>query len=66
LLRSGARVALVHGEEDKRAALAAKLAQRTSAPAWLPVRRDRVRLRKRGEPVLFEDKPARRSASTAP
>ena len=61
MLRSGARVALVHGEEDKRAALAAKLAQRTSAPAWLPVRRDRVRLRKRGEPLEFEDRAARRA-----
>src|SRR5688572_5746193 len=50
---SGARVALVHGEDEKRAALAARLAQRGAHP-WQPMRGDRVVLQKRGEPVAFE------------
>ena len=61
LLAAGARVALVHGEDEKRAALAAKLAQR-NAQAWQPSRGDRVVLQKRGEPVSFaqaERAPAR-------
>jgi metallo-beta-lactamase family protein len=54
MIAAGARVALVHGEDEKRAALAAKLAERTRAKAWQPMRGDRVALRKRGEPVAFE------------
>jgi metallo-beta-lactamase family protein len=63
MIRSGARVALVHGEEEKRSALAAQLAQRGPAAVWRPARRDVMRLRKRGEPVVFEDRRARRLAS---
>jgi hypothetical protein len=66
MVLSGARVALVHGEEEKRSALAARLAQRSSAVAWRPSRRDVMRLRKRGEPVVFEDRSARRLASMRP
>ncbi|MBL8857071.1 MAG: MBL fold metallo-hydrolase [Planctomycetes bacterium] len=54
MIDSGACVALVHGEVDKRAALAARLSGRTRAPIWQPLRRDRVLLRERGEPVGFE------------
>jgi metallo-beta-lactamase family protein len=54
MIAAGARVALVHGEDEKRAALAAKLAERTRAKAWQPMRGDRVALRKRGEPAVFE------------
>ena len=50
LVRSGARVALVHGEEEKRAALAAKLRERLSSEAWLPRLGDQV--------VLSRDRPA--------
>ena len=53
LVASGARVALVHGEEAKRAALAAKLQERSGVQAWLPQRGDRVTLWKRGDPVRF-------------
>jgi metallo-beta-lactamase family protein len=54
LLRSGARVALVHGEEEKRAALAEKLRERLAIEAWLPRHGDRIRLAKRGPPLGFE------------
>jgi hypothetical protein len=54
MLASGARVALVHGEDEKRAALAAKLAERTHAEAWQPLRGDRAVLRKRGTAVEFQ------------
>lgn len=54
MIAAGARVALVHGEEEKRAALAAKLLERARVEAWLPLRGDRVVLRKRGDPVTFE------------
>jgi len=57
LVASGARVALVHGEHEKRAALAAELLARTGARAWQPVRGDVVSLRRRGEPVVFVEKP---------
>ena len=53
MLAAGARVALVHGENEKRAALAAKLAER-SAEAWQPLRGDRVVFHRLGEPVTFE------------
>jgi len=53
MIAAGARVALVHGEDEKRTALAAKLAERTRAEAWQPVRGERAMLRKRGEPVEF-------------
>ncbi len=54
MIASGARVALVHGEDEKRAALAAKLAERLHTETWQPLRGDRVVLYKRGEPVTFE------------
>jgi metallo-beta-lactamase family protein len=54
MLASGARVALVHGEDEKRAALAAKLAERTHAEAWQPLRGDHAVLRKRGTAVEFQ------------
>jgi hypothetical protein len=47
-------VALVHGEEEKRAALAAKLKERLGLEAWQPLRGDRVLLRARGVPLAFE------------
>lgn len=50
LVRSGARVALVHGEEEKRAALAAKLRERLAIEAWLPLRGERITLAKDGPP----------------
>ena len=63
MILSGARVALVHGEEQKRSALATKLAERSPAAVWRPARRDVMRLRKRGEPVMFEDRSTRKLAS---
>jgi metallo-beta-lactamase family protein len=54
LARSGARVALVHGEEEKRLALAAKLRERLGLDeVWLPRLGDIALLSKRGEPVSF-------------
>lgn len=47
----GARVALVHGEDEKRAALAAKLEERLRTAAWRPLRGDVVTLVQRGEAV---------------
>jgi metallo-beta-lactamase family protein len=61
LVRNGARVALVHGEDDKRAALAAKLEERLGTAAWQPRIGDRVALRKRGEALVFEPAPGRRA-----
>jgi metallo-beta-lactamase family protein len=54
LVASGARVALVHGEEEKRATLAAALAARFGHEAWQPYAGDRVHLAKRGPPLVFE------------
>jgi len=54
LLEAGARVALVHGEEEKRAALAQKLGGLTKTGPWQPHRGDRIVLAKRGEPVRFQ------------
>jgi metallo-beta-lactamase family protein len=54
MLAGGARVALVHGEDEKRAALAARLAERTGVEAWQPQRGERIVLARRGEPVRFE------------
>jgi metallo-beta-lactamase family protein len=65
LVKSGARVALVHGEIEKRAALAAKLAERTATEAWQPLRGDRVVLRKRGGVVDFERAPTRSDVVSA-
>jgi metallo-beta-lactamase family protein len=48
----GTCVALVHGEPEKRAALAARLAGGAGA-IWQPKRGDRVALRRLGEPVGF-------------
>jgi hypothetical protein len=52
----GARVALVHGEVEKRAALAAKLAERLRAEAWQPLLGDRAVLRRRGTAVSLESR----------
>lgn len=54
MVKAGARVALVHGELEKRAALAAKLRERLGSEAWEPLMGDRVHLRKRGEALAFE------------
>jgi len=62
LIASGARVALVHGEEEKRAALAARIEERTRARPWLPQRMDRVVLAKRGEAVRMESAAEERRA----
>ncbi|MCC6406001.1 MAG: MBL fold metallo-hydrolase [Planctomycetes bacterium] len=54
LIANGAQVALVHGEDDKCAALAAELQARLGALAWQPQRGERVSLRKRGTPLVLE------------
>jgi metallo-beta-lactamase family protein len=59
LARSGARVALVHGEEEKRVALAAKLHEGLRLDVWLPRLGDVALLAKRGEPVRFRRAAAR-------
>jgi len=61
LIAGGARVALVHGEEPARAALADQLRALTAAPVWQPARRELVHLMKRGDPVVFEDRAGRRA-----
>lgn len=53
LLANGARAALVHGEDDKRAALAAKLHARFGADPWRPRRGESISLCKRGTPLIF-------------
>ena len=53
LRASGACVALVHGEPEKRAALAARLAGETRGEVWQPLRGDIISLRRVGEPVVF-------------
>jgi metallo-beta-lactamase family protein len=55
MLATGAQVALVHGENEKRASLATKLAEQLRTEAWLPQRGDRVALRKRGQVLVFEE-----------
>ncbi len=52
MVARGARVALVHGEEEKRAALAAKLAAQTGTASWLPLRGGSIHLQRRGDPVV--------------
>ncbi|NOT28925.1 MAG: MBL fold metallo-hydrolase [Planctomycetes bacterium] len=64
LVKAGARVALVHGEDEKRAALAAKLVERLRTEAWQPLFGDRVVLRKRGEALAFERAAERRAATS--
>jgi metallo-beta-lactamase family protein len=59
LARSGARIALVHGEEHKRRALGAKLGERLGREAWHPRLGDAALLAKRGEPVRFGPAAAR-------
>ena len=54
LAQSGARVALVHGEAEKRDALAACLAKQVQRPLFLPAPRDRVALCKRGDPIVWQ------------
>ncbi len=54
MVKGGARVALVHGELEKRAALATKLRERLGSEAWEPLMGDRVHLKKRGEALAFE------------
>lgn len=57
LLASGAQVALVHGEEDKRLALAACLQEQTQQPIYRPLPGDRVVLCKRGSPLVWQPAP---------
>jgi metallo-beta-lactamase family protein len=54
LVRNGAKLALVHGEREKRAALAEKLAERLHVKAFEPLRGDQVRIQRSGEAVVFE------------
>jgi metallo-beta-lactamase family protein len=49
----GARIALVHGEPAKRAALAEKLRERLGVEAWQPLRGSTVTLERRGQAVRF-------------
>lgn len=53
MVRSGARVALVHGEDEKRAALAERLERETGAEALRPLRGDAVVFRVRGSALDF-------------
>lgn len=64
-LASGARIALLHGEDGARHALAAKLATLTQQSVWRPARRDLVRIKRRGEPVVFENRADRRAQTAA-
>ncbi len=54
LVSSEAHLALVHGEVDKREALATRLQDRVRWPIFLPESRDCVSLRRRGAPVVWE------------
>ena len=54
MLEFGSRVVLVHGEPEKRAALANHLRARSPHPILEPGRGDSLSLRRRGEPVVFE------------
>jgi metallo-beta-lactamase family protein len=67
LVRSGAQVALVHGEPEKRAALATKLAERLGVEAWQPARGDLVALPVRGVAARLAsaDDPRRRRSGPA-
>lgn len=60
LISNGARVALVHGEDEKRAALGAKLRERFGVECWQPYRFDSVVLRRRGASLEFESQAERR------
>jgi metallo-beta-lactamase family protein len=53
LARSSAKVALVHGEEEKRAALAQKLEGLLGINPWQPLRGDGVLFRSRGPALEF-------------
>ena len=53
MVKGGARVALVHGEDEKRAALAARLRRETGVEALRPMRGDAVVFRVRGETLEF-------------
>ena len=60
LASSGSHVALVHGESDKREALATCLQESVQWPIFLPEIRDRVSLRRRGKPVVWESNTTRK------
>jgi len=53
MVKGGARVALVHGEDEKRAALAERLKRETGVEALRPLRGDAVVLNRRGEALEF-------------
>jgi len=53
MVKSGARVALVHGEPEKREVLARVLRERTGVEAWRPLRGDRIVVPRPGEAVRF-------------
>ncbi len=59
MLRSGARLALVHGEPEKRDALAKRLQPQARTPILLPDLGDVASIRRRGEPVVLERPPQR-------
>ncbi len=54
VLDSGARLALVHGERDRRAALRAALRGRVGGPIWLPERGAALRIPRTGGAPLLE------------
>ena len=54
LTSSGAHVALVHGEPDKREKLAERLQDSVQWPIFLPDPKARVSLQRRGAPVVWE------------
>ena len=54
MLRGGARLALVHGERERRAALRARLRSETRHPIWTPERGAVARLWRRGTGVELE------------
>lgn len=57
LVTSGAQIVCVHGEADKRAALAARLQDRAPHPIRLPLPGDCVMLCKRGAAVVWQPAP---------
>jgi metallo-beta-lactamase family protein len=60
ILESGARLALVHGESEKRKALAGRMEGSCSHPIRLPELGEVASFRRRGEPIIWQDPPAPR------
>lgn len=63
MLASGAKLALIHGEEEEREALAAQFARSAGVQALLPEQGDSLIIRRRGESIGMEP-PSRPRASS--